>query len=283
MSGLPDPIDPHFVDAIVSFVDILGFRSMLETRPAHDILGVLRLLRWTAEADPNDTEPTAHVRVFSGSVIRVARRDETGSLFSEVNALRLAQMEMAAQGVFLRGGITFGEAYWDEAAVFGPGVVDAYQTLSNFAVVPRIVIAPPVLRSILKGVGQTDGVNQELAYLRTMIARADDGVWFIDYLRNAEREMDGPEMYGDLLKGHKSAILGLSSTVERTGGLSSLAMKTGWLARYHNEAIGALSDSCLAGMGYDRDSLSINVDELPALVDLPETKGPLTTNSSGAR
>ena len=283
MSGLPDPIDPHFIDAIVSFVDILGFRSMLETRPAHDILRVLRFLQWTAEADPNDTEPLAHVRVFSGSVIRVARRDEPGSLFSEVNALRLAQMEMAAQGVFLSGGLTFGEAYWDETALFGPGVVDARQISDNFAVVPRIVIAPPVLRSILKGVTGEDGLNQELAYLRTMITRAEDGVWFIDYLRNAGREMDGPEVYGDLLKGHKEAILGLSSTVESSGPLSALAMKTGWLARYHNEAIRAISDSCLAGMGYDRDSLSINLDELPVLVDLPEPKGPLTTNSSAVR
>ena len=280
MSGLPDPIDPRFADAIVSFVDILGFRSMLKTRPAHDILRVLRLLQWTAEADPNDTEPTAHVRVFSGSVIRVARRDEAGSLFSEVNALRLAQMEMAAQGVFLRGGITFGEAYWDESAVFGPGVVDACEISRNFAAVPRIAIAPTVLRSILKGVTRKGSQNQELAYLRTMIARADDGVWFIDYLRNAEREMDGPDMHRDLLKGHKGAILGLSSAVERTGHLSSLAMKAGWLARYHNEAIRTLSDSCLAGMGPDRDSLSINVDELPGLVDLPEPEGPLTTNSS---
>src|SRR6185295_19707955 len=111
MSGCSDPYHPHFVDAIVASVDILGFRSMLENRAAHDILRVLRLLQWTAERDPNETETSTHVRVLSDRVIRVTRLDESGALFSEVNALRFAQMELAAQGIFVRGGITFGEVY----------------------------------------------------------------------------------------------------------------------------------------------------------------------------
>ena len=284
MSGVPDPYNPHFIDAIVSFVDILGFRSMLDTRAVHDILRVLRLLQWTAEADPNDTETSAHVRVFSDRVIRVARLDEPGALFSEVNTLRLAQMEMAAQGIFLRGGITLGEVYWDETAVFGPGIVDAYQIEHNFAVVPRIVIGQPVLQAIHKGLTHKDNdLNQELAYLRTLISRSEDGIWFIDYLRNADREMDGPEMYWDLLKGHKSAILDASCTLDRSEALSSLAMKISWLARYHNDTVRALADSSLVSKGYDRDSLLISVDELPTLVDLPDPGEPLRENCSGVR
>ena len=279
MSGSSDPYNPHFVDAIVAIVDILGFRSMLENRPAHDIQRVLQLLQWTVERDPNETETSSHVRVFSDRVIRVTRLDESGAVFSEVNTLRLVQMELAAQGIFLRGGITFGEAYWDETAVFGPGIVNASELEQNFALVPRIAIGPPVLQAIRNGlIHKGHDLSQELAYLRTMITRAEDGVWFIDYLRNADREMDGPEMYCDLLRGHKGAILDASSTLDRAAPLSSLAMKVGWLARYHNNTVRALSDSCLVGMGYDRDSLSINVDELPSLVDLPEPVEPVSAD-----
>jgi hypothetical protein len=282
MSGVSDPYNPHFVDAIIAFVDVLGFRSMLENRAADDILRVFQLLKWTAERDPNETETSAHVRVLSDRVIRVTRLDEPGALFSEVNTLRLAQMELAAQGIFLRGGITFGEVYWDETVVFGPGIVDASHLEHNFALVPRIVIGPPALCAIRKGLIRRDNVlSQELAYLRTMLSRAEDGVWFIDYLRNADREMDGPEMYCDLLKRHKGAILAASSTIDRKTAGSSLAMKIGWLARYHNDTVSKLSDSCLAAMRYDRDSLSINVDELPGLVDLPDPGAPLRADCSG--
>lgn len=271
MPGLPDPSKPEYVDAIIAFVDILGFRSMLVTRPAYDILKVLRLLECVADAEPGVIDPSVHVRIFSDSVIRIARRDEPGALFWELNTLRLAQIEMAAQGIFLRGGITFGKVYWDETIVFGPGVADAYQIESNFAVVPRIVVGPPVLHAILEGQILTHHeLEQELAYLRTMISRAEDGVWFIDYLREADRDLDEPGMYCDLLERHKHAILAVSNTLDRTGRLSSLAMKMSWLARYHNDTVTAISDSYLAAMGYDRDSLSINVDELPTLIDLPE-------------
>ena len=284
MSGSSDPYNPHFVDAIVAYVDILGFHSMLENRPAHEILRVLQLLQWTPERDPNETETSAHVRVFSNRVIRVIRLDEAGALFSEVNTLRFAQMELATQGIFIRGGITIGEVYWDDTVIFGPGIVQASELEHNFAVVPRVAVGPPVLQAIRKVLVHKDGdLGQELAYLRTMISRAEDGVWFIDYLRNADREMDGPEVYRDLLKGHKGAILEASIALDRTSRLSSLAMKIGWLARYHNETVRSISDSSLVAMEYNRDSLSINVEELPALVDLPDPGAPLKADCSGVK
>jgi hypothetical protein len=88
-------------------------------------------------------------------------------------------------------------------------------------------------------------------------------------------------MYCDLLKRHKGAILDASSTLGRRTPVSSLAMKIGWLARYHNDTVKALADSCLLAMRYDRDSLSINVDELPGLVDLPDSGTPLRADCSG--
>lgn len=171
--------------------------------------------------------------------------------------------------MFLRGGITFGQVYWDDTTVFGPGIVDAYQTESNFAVFPRIVVGPTVLHAILKGqILPYHDLDEELAYLRTMISQAEDGVWFIDYLRDAHREMDEPDMYSDLLERHKRGIL-TAQQLDDTGRLSSLAMKVSWLARYHNNTIGTISDSYLSEMGYARDSLSISVDEVSTLIDLP--------------
>lgn len=261
---------PGYTDAIVSFIDILGFRSMLETRPPEEIHRILLLLQQVANEDLGEDEPSVHVRVFSDCVIRIARQDECGALFWEVNALRLAQIEMAARGVFLRGGITFGKVYWDDTTVFGPGMVDAYQTESNFAVFPRIVIGPPALHAILEGQILTHhDLDEELAYLRTMISQAEDGVWFIDYLRDAHREMDEPGEYCDLLERHKRGILALARQLDRTGRLSSLAMKVSWLTRYHNNTVSTISDSYLSTMGYARDSLSISVDEVSTLIALP--------------
>jgi hypothetical protein len=250
MDDVTDPSRQGYLNVIVAFVDILGFRSMVEKLPAHEILRVIRSLHWASNATSEDPDPSAQVRVFSDSVVRIAREDEPGALFSELNILRQAQMEMAAQGVFLRGGITLGEVYWDETIIFGPALVDAYDIESHFAIVPRIVVGPSVLRAIKKGqIISLHDLDEELAYIRRILSQAEDGVWFIDYLLGADQEMDEPEMYCDLLDRHKRAILAVSSTSDRTGRLSSLVMKIGWLARYHNEKVNEISDSYLTTMG----------------------------------
>jgi hypothetical protein len=76
-------------------------------------------------------------------------------------------------------------------------------------------------------------------------------------------------MYCDLFEWHKRGILTLAQHLDDTGRLSSLAMKVSWLARYHNNTIGTISDSYFSEMGYARDSLSISVDEVSTLIDLP--------------
>jgi len=46
-----------YTDAIVAFVDILGFRSMLETRSAHEIQRILLLLQHVADEYLGEVEP----------------------------------------------------------------------------------------------------------------------------------------------------------------------------------------------------------------------------------
>ena len=115
------------------------------------------------------------------------------------------------------------------------------------AIVQRIVLGPPVLHAILLGqIKALHDLDEELGYIRHMITRAEDGVWFIDYLRHADLEMDEPSMYCDLLEKHKRSILSLAEVLDRTGRLSSVAMKVSWLSRYHNDIVTDLSDSYVA-------------------------------------
>lgn len=47
-------------------------------------------------------------------------------------------------GYLLRGGITFGDAYFDELGFFGPAVEEAYRLECNSADVPMIALSPSI-------------------------------------------------------------------------------------------------------------------------------------------
>ena len=102
---------------IVSFIDVLRFRCVLETRPAHDIRDVLLQLRgFTApfEEGPNRRVKEARLlsRAFvdsvSDAVVRVRVYDtqfNDGAFFHELLDLLHAQVDCIRHGVVIRAGV----------------------------------------------------------------------------------------------------------------------------------------------------------------------------------
>lgn len=146
-------------------------------------------------------------------------------------------MELTKHAVMIRGAITVGKVRFNEHQVFGPGIVRAYHLESQMAQFPRIVVDPTALTAVETDERlrkDTHSPEEERAYIRKMLRRDTDGLWFVDYLRAGYAEANDDEAFERMLEWHRDAVTAQIQThpkFDRTG------QKLAWIAQYHNRVI----------------------------------------------
>lgn len=270
---------------IVSFIDVLGFRDLLQTRHAHDVRDVLLKLReFTA---PEKEVPLRRVkdarlvsRAFADSVsdavVRVRVFDtqfKDGAFFHELLDLLHAQVECIGHGVVIRAGVAIGDAHVGpngKGPVFGPAMVRAYEIESHEAIHPRIVVEEAAYRKFLEDARlrkDEHGFDEEVRHVDRLLRVDADGTRFIDYLRASESEFDDTASYFHFLGKHTELVrTRLATTIGR------VREKYEWLAAYQNLVVedilaqfsnGHLSaDAFMAEYGVDPEQflLGLTVD-----------------------
>jgi len=266
--------------AIVSFIDILGFKEFVENSSAELIKSILdRVHKFTKPIitdEKLDYETEADVISFSDCIIRVRRTERElnvyqplGFVVYELDELLIAQGELAAQGIFLRGGITYGDIYFHENMIYGPALNQAYELENQYAVYPRIVLSPHLISEtkinrLLKDEERTH--EEELEYIEELIKEGDEGIWFVDYLRGMRNLFHRPKEFVDYLLKHKKNICEGAQKFKK---INKPLIKYLWLAKYHNDFIQSISEEHWH-LSYrtDRSDLEIQTDEVPMLQDL---------------
>jgi len=241
---------------IVTFIDILGFRTLIENRPPKEVYKVLQSLKHFTNpvedlfGGANISISRAHARSVSDAVVRVrpyktAYRD--GALVHEILDLLHAQIELISQGVLVRAGLTVGDAFLEPSphgTIFGPAMVRAYEIESQEAIYPRIVIDDLALEQHASDEGLRSDHNTleyEQRMLAGILAAGDDGTKYIDYLR-ADAEFDDPGLYFQFLQDHAKLIReGRKASQDRR-----IRRKYEWLAAYHNKRIQAIRQNFLS-------------------------------------
>lgn len=252
-------------NAIVTFLDVLGFRGLIMNESAEVIDSILdKMSKYAApKADP-DCDPYHPVTTtFSDCVVRIGFTDTEankdypiGLLFYELLALVHAQSELINKGVIVRGGVAFGDIYSRDQRVFGPAMVDAYELESKIAVFPRIVISSEwmkLLRSDRFLRSRNHTLREEVKYIKKLIREDSDGVYFVDYIRAIKSELDDPEAgYLAFLEKHCLLIRrNLRKYADQEGVLSKYV----WLSHYHDDLVNELNKDFLAHYDFSRESL----------------------------
>ncbi|GAB4212808.1 MAG: hypothetical protein OHK0013_35990 [Sandaracinaceae bacterium] len=185
-------------------------------------------------------------------------RDATfpSALFYELLALVHMQGELAPQGVLIRGAITHGDVFTDGSTVFGPALVRAYELESGNAVYPRIIVDPELLQFFDDGkFGPAHHDHSwESGHVQELLDRAEDGFWFVDYLRAFAGELDAPEKYPEYLADHAKCIAAAKASAGRN---LSVAAKIHWLASYHDRVVAELDDDEVAAHGTTKAALMV--------------------------
>ena len=218
-----------FERCVVTFIDILGYRNLLNTPTANEIVGIVIALRTFTQGDgERDTRPTRsdEVRVYSqafsesvsDAVVRVRTVDtqsNDGAFVLELIDLMHVMLECVNRGILIRGGMTIGPVHVGLAGdgpIFGNGMVRAFKIESEEAVYPRIMIDDAALEDYLADEALWRDGNfdaDEARLVREFVGMAEDGSHFVDYLRAAgPGEFDaGVAGHFEFLQRHRRVII----------------------------------------------------------------------------
>ena len=234
---------PRLKNSVVVFMDILGYRQMVENAASTGTESELLLrLHSTLESGqkflkgeliPPKLGLKDHyaVKAFTDNIVIgwPIRSDAESELGSAFFMLSFFQFSLALAGFFIRGGLSIGPLYMDDIAVFGGGLNEAYDAESRLARDPRIVLtssAEEAVKAHMKYYAEPDYSPQSRD-----LYRDSDGKLFLNYLDTvliAEHE-NGP-FYDELLK-HKEVVE--RALTEHKGNPVNWS-KYAWVGNYHN-------------------------------------------------
>ena len=156
-SGVPSKLadytrNPSYERRLVVFYDVLGWRSEIEGagQDPERIGKLRRLILMHSRVLRMPINVPVNVSTFSDNIVISTPVTEHVTPF--LRSIAVMQLLTVSARFLLRGGITVGDIYHDDEAVFGPALNRAYELESKVAVYPRILVDEPVL-----SLGNIDG------------------------------------------------------------------------------------------------------------------------------
>ena len=237
-------LNPKLKRSVCVFFDVLGFRQTTEDAiykgNPDKFLGrfqrvlVREIIAFRRKFKALDWK----YRVFTDNIVLAAPvfddgEDEFGMLH---DALCRCQLEMAAEGFFVRGGVSVGGLHMDEYVIWGPALLEAYDLESKHALFPRIVLSEDMVAMVRKHIGYYD--DPSTAPQNSALLMDPDGKSFLNYLDAAL--IDAPATrHWHLVISHKAKI---EAALNKHRGNPRIWDKYYWCATYHNYFCGLVSN-----------------------------------------
>jgi hypothetical protein len=218
----------QLADAVVLSLDLLGTRAEA-AEEAQRYLEITNDALARANQWVGDKASTTVVRWFSDNVAMAhpLETDDPENLTFGFHIITAAwmQLELAMKGLFARGGMALGPFFASETFLYGPALIDAYETESKKAIYPRVVLHETAVAFALAELESFGGGKEEH---RTLLAVDRDGLPFINYLASVFDEPDEAEA---MVINHKRHI---QSCLEQHKGDPHVHLKYEWLADYND-------------------------------------------------
>lgn len=166
---------------IVLFLDILGFRTLINAGREAELLEILKIPVRLQSTWPYDGSTSMRLTAFSDSiVISDVVGDDDFPYQRLVYYASYLTWKFLVRGILVRGGFAVGPLHHEQNVLFGPAMVEAYQLESEFAIYPRIAVSAGVREGLFR---QADSEGYAAAPItRSILKRDFDGVWYVDFL-----------------------------------------------------------------------------------------------------
>ena len=225
----------QYEERVIVFIDILGFREHVKrtvTEPDY-FLKLRNVLNFISglKSDKLDKEIGKEVTVFSDSIVISYPAQLSGSVFWLLLDVVHLQMDMMANGVLVRGGVTVGQLCHNDSIVYGPAMVEAYELESKAAIYPRVVINNKIFETAV--MYPHNSPEEDLEYILDLCDQDRDGLWYVDFLRQ-QQEVEYEYDFAKALITIKKIII---NEIEKNKSKPNVWMKYQWLKNYYNEVV----------------------------------------------
>jgi hypothetical protein len=253
--------DPNYSQRYCAFLDILGFRGLIEEVKADPArFAILQSVLERVHSSPGSASSSIETEIRSQSISdAVALSTEINGVALEnlFSAIRRLYLDLLVQGFFLRGAIVKGHLYHHKQTIFGEALVKAYNMESEIARFPRVIVAREVREDMLRYAGHAKPgqVYPQMVDLQ----RSPDGPMFLDVLKpvvDLLTKYENP--YGNLkdaeletYKQYKSIRDKIQMRYEETMDTPKHFEKVRWFADYWNNTIPAKLLLRIRGAGLD--------------------------------
>ena len=232
----------NYDEALVTYLDMLGFRELVQSDTAGRISRTIRLVRDALRPDRDRArlyemtyQSFSDLTVVSIPVLTAANLNfRPGVLHSQILRVANAQVELLREGIVLRGGMTFGSIVRSYGQLFGPALIRAYDLESTQAKHPRVILDEVIFRELKRNPALTkSGAEHEQRAIMALLDKDEDDHWFIDYLCALHSEVESRKFRG-FLRRHRQII---RTRLRQFAQEKKVVEKYEWLAEYHNRTI----------------------------------------------
>ena len=178
-------MDHHYTDCYIAFLDILGFKQLINNKTCEDIFRIFALkMQKPLSGFYCGTQSiidmhNVKMKVMSDSICFFIDSQVKNALIGLLATCAHFQYELLRlqEPILSRGAIVRGEIFADGDIVFGPGFVKAYQMEEHNAKFPRIIVT----KSTLDNARDNTDVDVVHYISRTVFSDFDE-FYAIDYL-----------------------------------------------------------------------------------------------------
>lgn len=186
---------------VVIFVDLLGTKN---NKNFKDKYLIHRLFH--GEAKTNEERNLSHVvydrKVYSFSDcayffyyykegLEDSRKNDMKLIQIAMFNTSLSLLRILNAGYLVRGGITFGDAYFDELGFFGPAIEEAYGLECNYADVPIVALNPQLGKKFYEWEESETNMNivNSLMTSKPMLVEKNEDKYFLNIFYQLEAFM----------------------------------------------------------------------------------------------
>ena len=177
----------------VAFLDILGFKEMINTSAFDKIFNIFQLNICSDEYKKafskafnenddncedlkayNEALQNAMIYTMSDSLVISTDSEKPMALEVIIDACLYVQTMLYTfdTPILLRGAIAVGDYYCNNSIAFGKGMVDAYICQENYSIYPRIILSTDIVKKL-----------SDSSYKEDKLCLDDDGYYYIDCVK----------------------------------------------------------------------------------------------------
>ena len=258
---------PILRPSVVAFVDILGYKELSQNST------VLRRLHRTLQkafmyVHPDDGPlPDCQGKyrfafksftdnIVIGYPVSFLGEEELKSLFSQLSHF---QTTLAVEGFFVRGGISVGNLYLDDIVVFGPALVEAYKAEQRLSRDPRIVLGESAKEIVVHNL-EYYAIKTQAPHAEHILRDADEQ-YFLNYLGGifTEDQYFEKKPFRKFVEEHRTAV---EKKLRQYRQNPEIWGKYAWVARYHNYFCQHCSETDIASLEVDINSIEVLISSI---------------------